>query len=65
MKLRTNNRFRGITKGATNRKLKYQGHQYARIPGRSIRMLSPAEIAEFQQCVQRAITGDVPRAKPL
>ena len=49
------NRFRGVTKGATNRKSKYRGHQYMRIPGRSIRMLSPAEIEEFQQGVQRAI----------
>lgn len=67
MKLRTNNRFRGLKVSRQRFKGKYNDCGYVEFCSghTKVRKLTDIEIAEFQQCVQRAITGDVPRAKPL
>ena len=59
------NSYRGVTRGATNRKQKYLEHPHQCVSGREVRKLSAAEIEEFHRHVQRAMVGDFPRAKPL
>lgn len=56
MKMKTNNRFRGMVSGRAARR-RYEGHLYTRIQGANIRMLSPVEMLEFQRGIQKIVDG--------